>query len=101
FRPQTPVTTVIEAMREAVKRQLITYIFATDDDGRLVGVIAFRELLYAQASQSLADVMVRNPFFLRPETSLVDAMREVVTRHYPAYPSGRPSPARWPPCAGS
>jgi magnesium transporter len=86
FRPQTPVTTVIEAMREAVKRQLITYIFATDEDGRLVGVIAFRELLYAQTSQSLADVMVRNPFFLRPETSLVDAMREVVTRHYPAYP---------------
>lgn len=86
FRPQTPVTAVIEAMREVVKRQLITYIFATDDDGRLVGVIAFRELLYALASQSLADVMVREPFFLRPETSLVDAMREVVTRHYPAYP---------------
>ena len=86
FLPQTPVTTVIEAMREVVKRQLVTYIFATDEDGRLVGVIAFRELLYAQASQTLADVMVRNPFFLQPETSLVDAMREVVTRHYPAYP---------------
>jgi magnesium transporter len=30
--------------------------------------------------------MVRSPFFLRPETSLVDAMREVVTRHFPVYP---------------
>jgi len=86
FRPQTLVTTVVESMRELVKRQLITYIFVTDEDGRLVGVVAFRELLYAEASQSLADVMVRKPFFLLPETPLVDAMREVVTRHYPAYP---------------
>jgi len=86
FRPQTPVTTVIEAMREVVKRQLITYIFATDDNGRLVGVVTFRELLYALASQTLADVMVRNPFFLHPETEVEHAMREVVMRHYPAYP---------------
>ena len=86
FRPDTPVTTVIESMREAVKSQLITYIFAVDGDGRLVGVVTFRELLYAHTSQSLADVMVRKPFSLRPETSLVDAMREVVTRHYPVYP---------------
>jgi magnesium transporter len=73
-------------MREAVKRQLITYIFATDAEAKLVGVVTFRELLYAQPGQSLADVMVRNPFFLHPEMSLVDAMREVVTRHFPVYP---------------
>jgi magnesium transporter len=86
FRPETPVATVVDAMRDAVKRRLITYIFATDAEGRLVGVVTFRELLYALPGQSLADVMVRNPFRLRPETSLVDAMREVVTRHYPVYP---------------
>ncbi|MEP6484227.1 MAG: magnesium transporter [Rudaea sp.] len=86
FRPQTTVADVIEAMRERVKRQLITYIFATEPDGRLVGVVTFRELLYAEPQQTLADVMVPNPFFLHPQTSLVDAMREVVTRHYPVYP---------------
>jgi magnesium transporter len=86
FAPETPVATVIEAMRERVKRQLITYIFAADENGRLVGVVTFRELLYAHAYQPLADVMVRNPFFLRPQLSLVEAMREVVTRHYPVYP---------------
>src|SRR5215471_17217956 len=41
FRPQAPVTTVIEAMREAVKSQLITYIFVTDAEGKLVGVVTF------------------------------------------------------------
>jgi magnesium transporter len=86
FRPDTPVRDVVEAMREVVKRQLITYVFATEGDGRLVGVVTFRELLYSKPEQALAEVMVRDPFFLRPETSLVDAMREVVTRHYPVYP---------------
>jgi magnesium transporter len=86
FPPQSSVFDVVEAMRERVKRQLITYIFATDADGKLVGVVTFRELLYALPGQTLADVMVRNPFFLHPQTSLVDAMREVVTRHFPVYP---------------
>jgi len=86
FRPQTPVREVVEALRERVRRELITYVFATDDEGKLVGVGTFRELLYAQPGQTLSDVMVHDPFFLRPETSLVDAMREVVTRHYPVYP---------------
>ena len=86
FRPQTPVRDVIEAMREVIKQQLITYVFATEADGRLVGIVTFRELLYALPEQRLEEVMVCDPFFLRPETSLVDAMREVVTRHYPVYP---------------
>ena len=86
FRPDTPVRDVVEAMREVIKRQLITYVFATQADGTLVGVVTFRELLYARPQQLLAEVMVRDPFYLRPETSLVDAMREVVTRHYPVYP---------------
>ncbi len=86
FLPSTPVAVVIEAMRERVKHQLITYIFATDAEGKLVGVVTFRELLYARTNQTIADVMVRNPFFLHPETTLVDAMREVVTRHFPVYP---------------
>ena len=85
FYPQTPVREVIEALRERVKRELITYVFATDEAGKLVGVGTFRELLYAQPDQPLADVMVHDPFYLRPETSLVEAMREVVTRHYPVY----------------
>ena len=48
--------------------------------------MTFRELLYADPEQTLADVMIRNPYALRPETPLVDAMREVVKRHFPVYP---------------
>lgn len=86
FGPETTARAVIDAMRERVKNQLITYIFAVDAERHLVGVVTFRELLYAQPDAPLADVMLRNPFSLQPQTSTVDAMREVVTRHFPVYP---------------
>jgi len=86
FTPETSARAVVDAMRERVKSQLITYIFVVDAERRLVGVVTFRELLYAQPDAPLADVMVRAPFSLQPQTSTVDAMREVVTRHFPVYP---------------
>jgi magnesium transporter len=86
FAPLTTIQEVIEKLRPVVRQSLITYIFVTDDQSRLLGVIAFRELLFATPEQTLADVMIRNPFSLRPDAKLEDAMREVVTRHYPVYP---------------
>jgi magnesium transporter len=86
FRPETPVSEVIETMRDVIRHQLVTYVFATLADGQLVGVVTFREMLYAHPGQCVKDIMVHEPFFLRPQTSLVDAMREVVLRHYPVYP---------------
>jgi magnesium transporter len=85
FPVNTRIHQAIEALRDEVRRSLITYLWVVDQ-GRLVGVVAFRELLYADAGQTLGDVMVRQPFFLRPDMDLIDAMHAVVTRHYPIYP---------------
>lgn len=86
FRPEATVAEVIEALRDIIRKTFVVYVFVTEPDGRLVGVVAFRELLFAGREQPLSAVMIRNPFALRTDTQLVDAMREVVTRHYPAYP---------------
>lgn len=86
FAPLTPVGEVVEALREIVKQRMVIYVFVTEAGGRLTGVVAFRELVFADPQQTLADIMLREPFALRPEQTLVDAMREVVKRHYPVYP---------------
>jgi magnesium transporter len=86
FRPNATIGAVIDELRAIVKKRMVTYIFVTESDGTLVGVVAFRELLFATREQTLADVMLREPFFLRPNAPLVNAMQEVVTRHYPVYP---------------
>jgi magnesium transporter len=86
FRGDDRVDVVSGVLREIVKRKMVTYIFVTEADGHLIGVVAFRELLFARPDQTMSEIMVPNPFFLRPDQELVDAMREVVTRHYPVYP---------------
>jgi magnesium transporter len=86
FRSGTSVATAIEVLRETIRTRMVTYLFVVDAENRLLGVVAFRELLYAEKSQTLDQVMLRNPFTLRPDMTLVDAMREVVTKHFPVYP---------------
>ena len=86
FSPGSQVGEVIESLRGIVTRQLVTYVFVIDEQRRLVGVVTFRDLLYGLRMQTLADIMVRNPFALKPTMTLEDAMREVVTKHFPVYP---------------
>lgn len=86
LRADTRVDVAIAQLRPLVARTLVTYVFTIDADDRLVGVVAFRELLFAEPHQTLAEIMLTRPFALHPETRVIDAMREIVHRHYPAYP---------------
>src|SRR5687768_16940731 len=79
FRPNDTIGTVTAALREIVKKRMVVYIFVTEADGHLVGVVAFRELLFSRPEQKLEEIMLKNPFSLRADMELVDAMREVVT----------------------
>jgi magnesium transporter len=86
FPVGTRVGEAVERLRSVVKTRMVTYLFVVDATQRLQGVVAFRELLYADRAQTLDDVMIRQPFALSPSAPLIDAMREVVQRHYPVYP---------------
>ena len=86
FTTGANVGSVIESLREIVKQRMVTYVFVIDAVGKLVGVVAFRELVFADPNQTLEQIMLREPFSLRPTQPFVDAMREVVKRHHPVYP---------------
>jgi magnesium transporter len=87
LRPEQTVSQAVERLRPLVQKTLVTYGWVTNETGALVGVIAFRELLFAKSDdQPLAELMVKAPFSLRPETSIADGMREALKRHYPVYP---------------
>ena len=86
FRPQTTVAEATEQIRHLARKAIITYGFVTDEQEKLLGVIVMRDLLLAQSSQRLEEIMLANPFYLTPEMSLTDAMRAVLARHYPVYP---------------
>jgi magnesium transporter len=86
FRPDQTVADAVAELRDLVRLAFVTYGYVTDSTGRLIGVIVFRELLFADDRQRLAEVMLRDPFWLRPEMPILEAAREVLRRHYPVYP---------------
>ncbi len=80
----------VEALREMVKSSFITYVYVVDERGHLDGIIVMRDLMLASQDQKLSEIMMKNPFFLTPEQPLMDAMKEVLNKHYPVYPVCEP-----------
>ncbi len=86
FSPEMTVQQTIEILRHLVKREFITYGYVVDEQDRLIGVVVMRDLLFADPKTRLRQVMVSDPFSLRADTPLMDAMRQVLTKHFPVYP---------------
>lgn len=81
-------TTAAEAiayLRAHENPQQITYLYVTREQ-RLVGMVVIRDLLLAQPQDTLATIMLPDPFALSPEMSAGDAIKAAVVRHYPVYP---------------
>lgn len=91
LRPQHTVHEATERLRPIVKKTLVTYGWVVDDEGVLVGVLVFRELLFAEPDQPISDLMVKKPFRLHPETTLLDAMKSALKWQLPVYPVCEPS----------
>lgn len=86
FGMGTTVRGAVDRIRELARDGLFTYAYVVDEEERLQGVVVMRDLLLAQPEDLLIDVMVPEPFYFSPETTMADAMQAVVHRHYPVYP---------------
>jgi len=86
FPPSMTAAQAIEAIREIVKTTFVTYGFVVDAEGRLLGVLTMRDLMLASPSSTIDAVMIARPFYLRSDMLLMDAMREVLNKHFPIYP---------------
>jgi len=86
FHPETTVEEAIERLRVLVKTVFITYGYVTDPDCRLLGLVTMRDLLLADCKGQLADIMLRNVFVFRPDMAVSEAMKLMLSRHYPVYP---------------
>jgi magnesium transporter len=86
FSPDETVAAVIEHLRELVRKALITYGYVVDSGGHLIGVLIFRELLFASADQLVREVMLPNPYSLNGNSDVMVAMEKAALRHYPEYP---------------
>ncbi|HUP65161.1 MAG TPA: magnesium transporter [Thermoanaerobaculia bacterium] len=86
FEPDQTVAQAVERVRELVKKHFVTYGFVIDAERKLIGIITMRDLLLSEREQKLGDIMLRTPYSLSASMDLIDAMKEVVNRHFPVYP---------------
>ncbi len=86
FSPEITVHGATENLRPLVRTAFITYGYVADPAGKLLGVITMRDLLFTDGGTRLEAIMLRNPFFLKPDLPLSEAMKLVLDRHYPVYP---------------
>jgi magnesium transporter len=86
FRPETTVKQTVDRLRVLVQITQVTYGYVTDNATKLLGVIVMRDLLFADDSTTLQEIMIKDPFYLDPKMELPDAMKLVLNQHYPVYP---------------
>ncbi len=86
LRLEMTVEEAIEALRALIKTAVITYGYVTDPAGKLLGLVTMRDLLFAERSERLEQIMLRDPFAFRPRTPVSEAMKLTLSRHYPVYP---------------
>lgn len=71
----------IEALRRLHEHlEHLYYVFVVDPGERLLGVVSFRELVFARPGTPLEEVMVANPVAVRPETDR-EEVAELIQRY--------------------
>jgi magnesium transporter len=87
FLPDTTVEYVQnDYPRHARDKDVIMYIYVTDEKENLLGIIDLRELLQADDNASLRDIMTENVITLSTESTLKEAAKEFARYGFRALP---------------
>ena len=86
FSPAMSVGEAIERLRAVVRTVFVTYGYITDADGRLLGLVTMRDLLFNDNEARLGEVMLKDVFTFGPDLPLAEAMKLTLNRHFPVYP---------------
>jgi magnesium transporter len=76
----------IKELQKQEKSEMVFYLYITDDDNRLTGVISLRDLVTTPPETSLIDIMTKNVVSVRPETDQEEVAKIVARYNYLAVP---------------
>ncbi|MBN0988812.1 magnesium transporter [Amphritea pacifica] len=85
----SPQDTVASALDHIVRTDpsiTITYIYVTDEDEKLLGVVAMRDLLLASPGQTLEQIMTQDPFAFTPDVEMPEAVNAALLQRHRLYP---------------
>jgi len=85
-----PTLTVAEAIQrireQSSDAETIYYVYVLNDKRILLGIVSLRDLLLANATDKLADVMTENIFAVSPETDQEEVARKMAKYDFAALP---------------
>ncbi len=76
----------IKTLQDQEGAEMVFYLYITDDDDRLVGVISLRALTTTPSSTTLKDIMIKNVHSIRPETDQEEVAKIVAQYNFLAVP---------------
>ena len=76
----------IRNLQDQENAEMVFYLYITDDDDRLVGVISLRILTTTPSATTLKDIMIKNVHTIRPETDQEEVARIVAQYNFLAVP---------------
>ena len=76
----------IKTLQDQEGAEMVFYLYITDDDDRLVGIISLRTLTTTSPTTTLKDIMIKNVHSIRPETDQEEVARIVAQYNFLAVP---------------
>ncbi len=86
FGPDVTVAQAVDQLREQVKTAVVTYLYVVGPVGNLRGLVVMRDMLLAAPEATLESLMLRDPFAMRADLPLADALKLALHKHFPVYP---------------
>ena len=78
--------TALEVIRNSKLSGNIFYCYATDKEGKLVGIVPLRKLITSPGETKISEIMVRNPIRLTTQCSIDIALEYFILYKFLAFP---------------
>ena len=72
----------IKTLQDQEDAEMVFYLYVTDDDDRLVGVVSLRALATTPSDTKLKDIMIKRVHSVRPETDQEEVARVVAQYNF-------------------
>ena len=76
----------IQSLQDQEEAEMVFYLYVTDDDDRLVGVVSLRDLVTSPPDKTLDNIMTKNVISVQPETDQEEVAKVVSRYNYLAVP---------------
>ncbi len=77
---------LLRARAEQERREDVAYLYVTDEQERLVGIVSLRDLVFRRAERRIGEIMNRDVKFLRATDDQEQAARQFERYHYLGLP---------------